>query len=229
MIRLAIETSTLTQTVALERDGVVVDELMAQTRAGHAPRLSGSVRDALTRHGLTSADLTSIAVGIGPGSFTGLRIGLSFAKGLAFAESIPLIPVPSPFGVASLLPPGHLVAFAIDARKREVYAGLMTTGPAPTERVPISTYDPSEFADLVRSESGTAKVLLAGDGYDRYSDAISSLTQVGERLTGIWDAPRAAGLLVASRGLGLPAVAGAGIEPRYIRPSEAELARQERG
>ena len=94
MIRLAIETSTMVQSIALEIDGQCVDSVRIACKRGHGPLLAGTVSDALKRHGLKPNELGALVVGIGPGSFTGLRIGLAFAKGLAALKELACLVAP---------------------------------------------------------------------------------------------------------------------------------------
>lgn len=88
---LALDTSTLTCAIALYDDPIVVGEMMWRTASHHTVELAPAVADLLRRCSVTPADLKCIAVALGPGSFTSLRIGLAFAKGLAFSLSIPII------------------------------------------------------------------------------------------------------------------------------------------
>jgi len=95
MMLLALDTSTRKVGLALF-DGVqILSEVMWQTKDYHTVELAPSVADMLARSDVKVTDLTALAVAIGPGSFTGLRIGLALAKGLALANRLPLVGVPS--------------------------------------------------------------------------------------------------------------------------------------
>ena len=120
---LALETSTLAGGVALVDGEATVAEYTLNVRLTHSERLLSAVDRVLTDAGWTPGDLGGIAVAVGPGSFTGLRIGLSTAKGLAFASSLPIAPVPTLDAMASTLPFAALpVCPVVDARRDEVYA-----------------------------------------------------------------------------------------------------------
>ncbi len=121
---LAVDTATLTASVAVLVDGVIVAS--AQTRAStHSESLLPLVDEMLTRAGVAIGELDAIACGAGPGSFTGLRIGLATAKGLAFALGKPLVLASSLAALAARVnDEGVTVLAVLDARKREVYAGL---------------------------------------------------------------------------------------------------------
>jgi len=123
---LAIETATTVCGVALASEGRVVSELWVEERSVHAERLFGLIDGVLTEAARDPHDLRAVAVSIGPGSFTGLRIGLSAAKGFHLSLGIPLIEVPTLTALARrAVPlfdgrPGHVLA-ALDARRDEVY------------------------------------------------------------------------------------------------------------
>ena len=123
---LAIETATSVCGAALASGGRVVSELWVEERSVHAERLFGLIDGVLTEAARDPHDLRAVAVSIGPGSFTGLRIGLSAAKGFHLSLGIPLIEVPTLTALARRAIPlfegrsGHILA-ALDARRDEVY------------------------------------------------------------------------------------------------------------
>lgn len=127
---LAIETATDVCSVAIFHGGRVVVELGVDRPRLHAERLVPMIGEAMTVAGLVPTDLAAVAVSAGPGSYTGLRIGASTAKGLAFALSIPLVAVPSLQALASSVPsaPGSIVMPAFAARRGEVYAAAFRIG-----------------------------------------------------------------------------------------------------
>ena len=92
---LALDTSTLTCAVALYEEPVVIGEMMWRTASHHTVELAPAIADLLRRCSATPSDLKAIAVALGPGSFTSLRISLALAKGLALSLSIPVIGIPT--------------------------------------------------------------------------------------------------------------------------------------
>src|SRR3954447_24654475 len=119
---LALDTSTYLGTVAVVQHGELPAEWSALVRASHGETLLPHVERALELSRLTLAELDLIAVGIGPGSFTGVRIGVATAKGLALAEQKPIVGVTSLRALARGLGVGAgLRVPVVDAHKGEVY------------------------------------------------------------------------------------------------------------
>lgn len=102
---LAIDTASQFMSLALHDGRQIGYEATWRTRNNHTVELTPAIREALASLGAAQSDLTAIAVAQGPGSFTGLRIGLSVAKGLALAQSLPLVAVPTLEIVAAGVPP----------------------------------------------------------------------------------------------------------------------------
>src|SRR5262245_30280350 len=119
---LALETSTLAGGVALLEDGRVVGQTLRDVALTHSERLMAMVHRLLEDCRASLAQLGGLAVSIGPGSFTGLRVGAATAKGLALALDLPVAPVPTLDALAANLPfAAAPVCPVLDARKGEVY------------------------------------------------------------------------------------------------------------
>jgi len=131
MMLLGIETATTVCAAAIARDGVLLAEELVDERNVHAEKLMGMIDAAFRRSGSSLEQMDGIAVSIGPGSFTGLRIGLSVAKGLAYAGAKPILPVPTLQAMAQKAADAagssgreELVLPLLDARRGEVYCSL---------------------------------------------------------------------------------------------------------
>lgn len=126
---LLIETSTDICSVALARDGQAILEKTLNGRYNHASQLTVLIHELQTTQGIQLTDLDAVAVSIGPGSYTGLRIGLSTAKGICFSLNKPLIAVNTLDALAwramQNYPDAHLFAPMIDARRMEVFAKII--------------------------------------------------------------------------------------------------------
>jgi tRNA threonylcarbamoyladenosine biosynthesis protein TsaB len=223
MLVLGIDTATWTATVGLVRDETVLAETSEVARASHGASLPRLVESTVAAAGVRLHDVEGIAVSIGPGSFTGLRIGLSLAKGMAFAGGLPLAAVPTLEALAAVVvaPPGATVWAALDARMREVYAAPFRAAADGPERLGA---DEALAPDVLAARLGP-EAILVGDAADAYP----VLRERGARvLPFATHHPR--GGVVARLGARLLA-AGRGadpgpLEPAYVRASQAETARR---
>src|SRR4051812_2977434 len=121
MLTLALDTSTYVGSVSVTRGGELLAEWSAFVRASHGETLLPHVEQALTLAGVHLREVELLAVGIGPGSFTGVRIGVATAKGLALSLQKPLVGVTSLRTLAAGMPAGGgLLVPLLDAHKGEV-------------------------------------------------------------------------------------------------------------
>ena len=122
---LAIETATMLGGVAVLDDETLVAETRMNIKVAHSERIVAEMHGALGSAGLGIEDIDVFALSIGPGSFTGLRVGLSTIKGLAYATGRRVVAVPTLEALAWNVPfSRHPVCPVLDARKKEVYAGI---------------------------------------------------------------------------------------------------------
>ena len=139
----------------------------AMTR-GHLERLAGLARDAVaeTLGGFGAVD--RIGVTVGPGSFTGLRVGLAFAQGLGAALNRPVVGVSTLDALAASIPDAPAVTALIDARRGQVYGRFWRDGAA---SAPPSAWTLDEARALVARESGEGAISLIGSGLDLVAEA----------------------------------------------------------
>ena len=175
---LLLETSTALCSAALTEDGRVLQYREAEGRNVHSSLAAVLVRDILEAAGLRVSDCDAVAISKGPGSYTGLRVGVSTAKGLCFGAGIPLIGIGTPEVLVAqavaegLVPAGcrHIVPM-IDARRMEVYSAIFTPeGQALTEVAPTVVSEDS-FADIL---SGGTPVLFIGDGAEKCREVLGT-------------------------------------------------------
>lgn len=225
---LALDAATSMASVALVQGGVLLAERATRVRTGAGGRLLRDIDAVLADQGVALADVAVIAVGVGPGSFTGIRVAMATARTLAWAAGIPAVGVGTlealTWSVAASQP-GRLVAPFVDARKGEVYGGLYRSmGPeeAPAVVVPQRVGRAPDVLAAVLAATGEP-VLAVGDGVRAWPDAFGAQPQLSVA-PAVLDDPR--GLAFAILG-GLAAAQGprplAELQPVYLRRSEAEI------
>lgn len=222
---LAIDTATLVSSVAVATDKKLLAELTLQTKLTHSEVLMPHIEQILSMTKVKKNELDAIAVSIGPGSFTGLRIGLATAKTIAYALDIPIIGVSTLAALAYHYPVGDVyIAPLLDAQKGNVYISLYTWEDGQLHEA----YEPTvkSFDD----------VLAAGQRLDK------PVVFLGEKAVAKADEIKAAGgnIIMAMPHMVMPRAANVAmlgldllakgkqddvmsLEPLYIRRSEAEI------
>jgi tRNA threonylcarbamoyladenosine biosynthesis protein TsaB len=243
---LAFDTSAdVTAVAVLEADEVIVED-SAATAERHAETLLPRIEECLERAHLSLSDIDVFAVGVGPGSFTGVRVGVATAKGLAFATGKPLrgvvslaalaasvidIPAESPsaLGVLESDPgPTLLVAPILDAYKGEVFAALYSVTAKQTTLLaePFHALPEVAAAQIARAAEGRVLRVL-GSGYRRYAERIGPHWDARgiSVLDPKWDTPHARHIArEAWRLLGTEGPSDvARLAPLYVRDSDAQL------
>lgn len=220
---LGIDTATWRASVGLRVGERLVCERSQLADGSHAISLLRLIDDVLQAGDCAVGDLDAVAVSGGPGSFTGLRIGLSVAKGLAYATGARLISVPTLEALArTVADRGTAICALLDARKREVYAACF----APTSDGLQRLTDDLLLTPEALVDRLPRPCVLLGDGVAAYGAFLQSRLREGVTLLP-YDRYGPRGGVVATLGAerwraGL-VDAFASLEPAYIRPSEAEL------
>jgi tRNA threonylcarbamoyladenosine biosynthesis protein TsaB len=216
---LALETATECCSVALMADDrVIVRSELAPRR--HADLLLPMCDEVLGEAGIARSDLDFVAVGRGPGAFTGVRLAVSAAQGIALALGIPVLPVSSLAALAMQAPDnGAEILAVIDARMGEVYAGRFRRVDARVEALSEESVGP---ATALRFE-GSDAVNVIGTGWSSYRDAIvanlrtAPVWSEGARYPQAADVARLAAPVAASGG----GVAADRVLPVYLRDKVA--------
>ena len=226
MICLGLDCAGRTAGAALMRDDTLLYECTLNLGLTHSQTALGLVDGALRAAGLRAADVGLWAVCAGPGSFTGLRIGLAAVKGLAFAADAPCAPVSTLEALAFCHAGEGTVVAALDARRGEVYWAAFAL-PGPQRLTPDRAGKADTLAEFL--ETCKKPVFFVGDGaelcYNKFSRAAGVLPcppALGQsRAAGLC----LAGLRMQQNGLAVPPAA---LLPQYLRLSQAERERAAR-
>jgi tRNA threonylcarbamoyladenosine biosynthesis protein TsaB len=221
---LALETSTMMGSVAIMDQEGLIAEYRLNIKSTHSERLMRTIDEVLKDSGLELKDLDGYAVSIGPGSFTGLRIGISTVKGLAFVTRKPVAAIPTLDALACNIPfSQYQICPMLDARKKEVYTALYSISDDGnlSKRMDDCVIRP----EIILKEIKEPTVFL-GEGARIYKEMISEgLGQRAHFAPMSKQLPSAVnvaelGLMAFERGA---FEEPANLVPKYIRKSEAEL------
>lgn len=230
MYVLGIDTATLACSAAIVSPDRVVAELTVQTRKTHSERLMPIIQQLLEDANLTPRDLGGIAVSIGPGSFTGLRIGMTTAKSMAYALDIPVVGIPTLDALAAQFPYSARVIYPIvDAQKGRVYTGRFNTSTG--YPASLSAYEVIDLAELIKRIANEGQPIILAGELAEFSEQLQDVERsVIELASPLNRMPR--GATVAMLGL-RQLLSGLGQDPQtllplYIRRSEAEVLWEQR-
>ena len=227
MYILAIETTGAFASVALMKDDKIIGHISGNDRFSHLQNLMPQVETVIKENGLQINDVELIAVSNGPGSFTGIRIGVSTARALSQILNIPCVAVPSLDALAlrgaEYAKGNTLICPMLDARRSQVYAGgYFIKDGYPVEEIKAGPYMLDEF---LAKAAEYDQILVLGDAMDKYADKMAEI-----RSEGTLDAPESIRYQDAScvAVLGAKLFAENGglsyneVQPEYMRIAEAE-------
>ncbi|HTY80303.1 MAG TPA: tRNA (adenosine(37)-N6)-threonylcarbamoyltransferase complex dimerization subunit type 1 TsaB [Candidatus Bathyarchaeia archaeon] len=216
---LAVESATLSGGAALLDGDRLLGEVTLNIAITHSERLLAAVDRLLADCGMAAADLEGLAVSVGPGSFTGLRVGLATVKGLSMALDLPVAPVPTLDALAARVPFADApVCPILDARKGEVYLSLYRwRGDRMCREREYEALPPRIAAAGI-----AAPTILLGDGIEACRPWLPEHVRIAPTALRLPSAATVGELGHATL------AAGAGVDaesltPLYLRPSEAEL------
>jgi tRNA threonylcarbamoyladenosine biosynthesis protein TsaB len=235
---LALDTTTRAGSIAIVDGDCVVGERCGDAARPHAERLPAEILALLAAHDRTLADVDLFAVASGPGSFTGLRIGIATIQGLALVGRQRIVPIAALDLLAHLASrdaqPGALVGAWMDAHRRDVFASLFRVADAPLfEPERLVSLDAAAVGDPVKTIArwralfADEPVRVTGDGAVLFADVIAREARTWCVLPA---APLAGALgrLAVARARRGETVDPAGLQPLYVRRPDAEVARDRR-
>jgi tRNA threonylcarbamoyladenosine biosynthesis protein TsaB len=214
---LGFDTSTAATSVCLLRDDGEAFELIPDDEAllgppGHARELMPGIVRVLADAGLSYKEIDALAVGVGPGTFTGLRIGVTTARALAHAGEIPVHPVSSLAALAEGIDAGNRLPL-IDAKRGELFAALFS---GEDERWPPFAATPERLIGRVREAALTA--VAVGDGSLRFRNEL----EAGGVEVGPAGRHAVRGLHICRLAARVPAVPPEAVLPNYLREPDAK-------
>ena len=226
MLVLALDTTTRAGSTAVVRDGVIVLEHTGDPAITHGQRLPRDLMRLLDEAGVHLADVDIFAVAAGPGSFTGLRVGIATVQGLAVAAGRRVVPVPTLEALARAGRTGvDRVAPWMDAQRGEIFAAIYAADGASVE-IEASSDTPERTLDQWSQRVAVEPLRFVGDGALRYREIVERMAPAAIIVDPV---PPLAGLIgiIASQSP-QRAVLPHAVVPIYIRRSDAELARARR-
>lgn len=227
---LAFESSAKAASVALLEDGRLLGEYYLNCGQTHSRTLMQMAQELLSNCALTPQDVTAVACAAGPGSFTGVRIGVAAAKGFAWGRALPCVGVSTLEGMAqqAVIFEG-IICCAMDARRAQVYNALFSCeGGVLTRLTEDRAISLEELAQELKKHEKLK--ILVGDGaqlcYNTFGKSVSGCVLAPEQTV----MQRASGVALCARRLLLSGGVfdGAALEPNYLRLSQAERERNER-
>lgn len=233
---LALDTTTVPGSAAIVEDDRVVEERAGSAERSHGERLPAELHALLAAHGLRTSDVDVFAVAAGPGSFTGLRIGIATMQGLAFVHRRKMAAVSALEALAHVgsraHPPGVLVGAWIDARRRDVFSALYRVGPGrlfhPDRLVEIEgprVGSPAAALDRWQNLAADEPIVWVGDGAILWEDLIRSRVP-GALVIGHPLLAGAIGRLGSATAAAGRLIDPGAVRPLYVRRPDAELARE---
>jgi len=219
MLVLGLDTALQRCSVAIARDGAVLAQGGIDMERGHAEHLAPMVKAVLEDAQVSVADLDRIGVVVGPGGFTGVRVALSFARGLVIGTDIPAVGVTSLAALAGNVcaPPSGLIAPVIDARRGQVYAALYGEGGEPL--VPPFVATPKEALQNLVNKAGGHSVTVLGSGAGLLGDRPLSWSAP--------DAPDQIDAVIVARLAAQGRLSPGAPRPLYLRAPDAKPPRRE--
>ena len=168
---LNIDTSINTTYVCLAKDETILQFYFSDDQKSNASNLHTAIADLLQKENLTPKNLDAVAVTIGPGSYTGLRIGLATAKGLCYALNIPLITIGTlemmaHYAIQENNGEDYLYCPMIDARRMEVFAAIYDKNLHEIQKPQALIIDLQTFAEILQE----TKILFLGNGINKYEN-----------------------------------------------------------
>jgi tRNA threonylcarbamoyladenosine biosynthesis protein TsaB len=229
MLILGIETSTPVSSVAIGSEQGAIATMSLSRGKGHAEFVVPAIRHIADQAGVSMRQLAGVAVGVGPGLFTGMRVGVATAKSIAQALRIPIVATPS----LDLLAYGvryspRLICAAVDARRGEVFSAFYRQVPGGVQRLTeYVAWPPERLAAEVQARS--EEILYVGNGALVYREKLPHTRSEFASLAQAFPSAKALVELALPRFMREDTDPLLELEPLYVRKTDAEIAWDRRG
>ena len=229
MLILALDTTTHAGSIAVLRDAEILHEQSGNPESTHGQRLPGELIQACDAAGVKIADVELFAVAAGPGSFTGLRIGIATMQGLAMARQARIVPVPTLEAITVAAPPGPTrIAAWMDAQRGQVFAQIFEREAGGARAWPVTAAIAAAPETALREHGElVSAATFEGDGAVRYRNeialALGGAIPVAERVARLASTVGRVAAHAPER-----AVLPHAVVPIYVRKPDAEIARDRR-
>lgn len=225
MIILGVETSAVSAGAAIVKDGKLISETFLNTGLTHSQTVMTLIDSVLKNAGLTFNDVNAVAVAAGPGSFTGIRIGVSAVKGLCFSENLPCWPVSTLEAMANGVDMSDcIICPVMDARCMQVYNALFKKINNAVAR--ITDDKPKTLQELAEElKSFSEKIVLVGDGTEIAFKFLSEKGINVHKFSEIYRFQHASGVAITAfrnYNNGEHFISADELQPVYLRLSQAE-------
>ncbi len=225
MLILGIETSAVSAGAAIVSDGKVIGESYINSGLTHSQTIMCLIDSVLKNTDVSFDDVDAVAVAAGPGSFTGIRIGVSAVKGLCFTNNKPCYPVSTLEAMANCVDlEGYVICPVMDARCMQVYNALFTKKDGAIVR--LTDDNPKTLQELSEELSKySEKIILIGDGAEIAYRFLSEKGLNVEKFAEVFKFQRASGVAITAfrnYNKGVPSVSADKLQPVYLRLSQAE-------
>lgn len=227
MLTLAIDSTANTASCALVKDGRMLTLYTVNGLLTHSETLLPMIENSLSKAGVSFDDIDLFAVCDGPGSFTGVRIGVSLIKGLAFGKNKPCVGVSTLAALAKNLEGlGGVTVPVMDARRNQVYTAIFDNGERKTEDMLVPL---DELYTMLR-EMGIGEIRLCGDGYDLAKKffAEKDIRVIDTPALMIPQNALSCGLLAEEAHASGKILTDKTLSAKYLRASQAEREREEK-
>ena len=231
MTILAIDTSAASISVAICKDNKIISACELNVKVTHSNTLMPIINFCLKSANLTISDINALACTYGPGSFTGIRIGIATIKGLSLPGDIPCVPVSTLEAIAYPFKDSNkIICSVMDARCNQFYNALFKSECSNLIRLTLdNALKCNEIIDILKSEYMNEQIIIAGDGTDLFANNCTKITNISPANNSVkYQNAKSVALIAENKFINGEFLSAEELLPIYLRPSQAEREHEER-